>query len=84
MTSHPHPSEPTPPPDQTLALSPHDVLALAFAEHDFTLDRDGAQLCVQTTEPSTTHDAAYIDVTVINWVNDTSVSYRYRIEHDPE
>lgn len=84
MSSLPNPGEPTPAADQAMALSPHEVLALAFGEHNFTQDRDGAELFVQTTEPSTLDDAAYIDVTVINWANDTSVSYRYRIQHEPE
>ena len=67
-------------------LSPHEVLALAFAEHDFTQNHAGTQLHIQTSEPSVDRATTYIEATVTNWADDDteSVTYRYRIEHQLE
>jgi len=63
-------------------LAPGFVLTTAFAQHDFTITRDGQEIHIQTSEPVFDGDTAYIEVNAIIWADeDSAVTHRYRIEY---
>jgi hypothetical protein len=74
-------SDQTPP--HAPPLDPVSVLTAAFAQHDFTINRAGQEVHIQTFEPTFDGDTAYIVANAIidaTEGDDDAVTYRYRVE----
>lgn len=61
-------------------MSPREALAAAFGNHDFLT----GNLAVQTSDVWFEGDVGYVDVDVTDNPIENAVSYRFRIERDPE